>query len=69
MTIDDEDESDDAEIDKDVCPRCGEAVYEDAVRCPRCGAYISEEEARARKPIWIIIGVIVCLAAMLWWVL
>jgi hypothetical protein len=45
-------------------------MYEDAPACPHCGNYISEEDAPAgRKPWWLIVGVLVCLAIMLWWVL
>ncbi len=51
------------------CPYCGREIYEDSVRCPNCGAYISDEDAPpGRKPWWIIIGVLLCLAAMLLWV-
>ena len=50
------------------CPLCGEAIYDDAERCPACGNYLSLEEAPAgQRPLWIMIGVVVCLAiAVLW---
>jgi uncharacterized paraquat-inducible protein A len=51
------------------CPYCRAPIYEDAVQCPRCGNYLSSEDAPpARKPWWIIIGILVCLAVALVWV-
>ena len=52
------------------CPYCGREIYEDSVRCPHCGAYISDEDAPpGRKPWWIVIGVLLCLAAMWVWLM
>lgn len=48
------------------CPFCGREIYDDAELCPYCKNYISLEEApRSRKPLWIIVGAIVCLYAVL----
>jgi endogenous inhibitor of DNA gyrase (YacG/DUF329 family) len=68
----DEDVWDDDEDDDEPtvpCPHCGHAVYEDSPRCPSCGNYISEEDiAPARKPWWIIFGVLLALLVALWWI-
>ena len=48
------------------CPFCGRAVYEFADVCPRCRNFIggSDETAR-RKPWWVVVGIVLTLAAML----
>jgi hypothetical protein len=61
--------TDDEDEDTLPCPYCGAAVYEDAPQCPRCGNYLSEEDERpVGKPWWLLAGVLVCLALVLWWV-
>jgi hypothetical protein len=50
------------------CPHCFHTVYEDAEWCPGCGQYLSEEDAPRRKPLWIVLGVLACLAVVLGWV-
>ena len=51
------------------CPHCGAEVYENAERCPECGKYLSEEDVPSGpKPLWIIVGVLVCLVIVLGWV-
>jgi hypothetical protein len=72
---DDFDESDDADFDSAdgddetaPCPFCGEEIYDDAERCSACGKYLSREDAPAdRKPLWFIVGAIVCLAIAILW--
>ena len=51
------------------CPYCRRRIYEQAERCPHCGKYISEEDddTPARMPLWMLIGVIACLIAVLLW--
>lgn len=70
------DDSEDAgfdisEADDDVtapCPFCGEEIYDDAERCPACGKYLSREDApNDKKPHWIIVGAMVCLAIAILW--
>jgi hypothetical protein len=51
------------------CPYCQQEIFEDSPRCPQCGQYISEEDApAARRPWWIIIGVLLCLCAIWIWI-
>jgi hypothetical protein len=49
------------------CPHCGAEVYEEAERCPHCERYLSQEDAPGRKPWWIIVGALLCLAVALTW--
>jgi hypothetical protein len=70
-----DDDADDWESDSDdastiPCPYCQREIYEDSPRCPHCGQYISEDDIPSRpKPWWIILGVLLCLLAMWFWVL
>ncbi len=66
----DEYDVDDADDDVTVpCPYCGQEVYDDAEQCPNCGEYLSlEDSPRAAKPWWVVLGVTLCLVAMLWWI-
>jgi hypothetical protein len=75
----DDDEWDDAEDDLDddlddddttiTCPYCKRPVYEDAERCPHCERYISSEDApHGPKPLWIILGAVLCLLMTLAWI-
>lgn len=51
------------------CPYCHRDIYEDSVRCPHCGEYISEEDSPpGRKPWWVIVGVLLCMGAIIVWV-
>ena len=74
---DDSDESDfsgfdTSDPDEDAtapCPACGAEIYDDAERCPECGHYLSREDApRAKVPLWIIVGAILCLVIVVWWI-
>jgi predicted nucleic acid-binding Zn ribbon protein len=51
--------------DTDPCPVCGKPIYEEAQRCPHCGNYITREEPHGRQPLWIIVGTIALLAAII----
>jgi hypothetical protein len=51
------------------CPYCRREIFEDSFRCPHCGQYLSEEDAPAgRKPWWIVVGMLLCLAALWVWI-
>lgn len=51
------------------CPHCRQEMFEDLVSCPHCGNYISREDAPAdRKPMWVIVTVLVCLLMALLWI-
>ena len=65
-----DDEGDDEDDDQTIpCPHCREPVYEDAERCPRCGRYLSREDLPWRRPVWLVAGVIACLAIVAYWTL
>jgi hypothetical protein len=50
------------------CPHCRKPIYDDAEQCPYCHHYIAPEASYSRKPLWLIIGALVALAAMFsWW--
>ena len=67
----DEDDGDPEDEDDQtvLCPHCREPVYEDAERCPSCGRYLSREELPWRRPVWLVAGVVISLAAVLIWIL
>jgi hypothetical protein len=50
------------------CLYCREPVYEDSERCPHCGKYLSREDAPWRRPWWLVLGVVLCLAVVFWWI-
>src|SRR5690606_36727955 len=59
----DEDSDDGATVE---CPHCGAEVYEGAQRCPACGRYLSEEDTPSpRRSLWFLIGLALCLIAVL----
>ena len=67
-----DDGADEADFDDEgataECPYCGEEVPENTPRCPYCEKYISEEDAPAgRKPVWIVVGVLVSLYVVYRW--
>jgi len=63
---DDDPENDDDSVTP--CPYCKREIHEDAQRCPYCENYISREDAPpARKPLWVIVGVILALYIVFRW--
>jgi hypothetical protein len=64
----DADDPDDGDEDTIPCPYCRQPIHEDSVRCPHCENYISEEDTPARKPWWLILGVVVCLLIVYMWI-
>ena len=69
--LDDEAWGDDQDEDEPTehCPGCGESIYDDAERCPYCGRYVSREDDPGRKPWWVVVGAVACLAMVIWWIL
>ncbi len=50
------------------CPFCRREILEDAERCPYCEKYVSKEDApAARKPWWLVVGVVACLYVVYRW--
>ena len=48
------------------CPKCGAAMYGDAVRCPICGTYVTPgAKPSSGHPWWIWLGVALLVAATL----
>lgn len=46
------------------CPNCLAVIHEESPRCPRCGEYLTSHDFH-KKPLWIVVGVLVCLALMI----
>jgi hypothetical protein len=51
------------------CPYCGQEMYDDSPRCPHCDRYISKEDMPpARQPMWVVVGIVLCLCAAAVWI-
>lgn len=50
------------------CPYCRAMIYEASERCAECGEYLSREDEPAGRPWWIVVGLLVCLAMAVSWV-
>jgi len=67
---DESDADDDDDPETVPCPYCGKEVSDLAELCPYCKSFISHENATARKPVWVIVGVVACLVVVvLVWIL
>jgi hypothetical protein len=76
------DESDDLDDDADLgldeadddsavampCPHCFGTIYDDSECCPHCGEYLSREDMPFRPPLWIVLGVSICLVIVVTWI-
>lgn len=52
------------------CPRCGAELHEDADLCPQCGDWIVQGPVSPRRlSWWLVLGIVLCLGAMLLWIL
>lgn len=54
------------------CPHCGELIAADAQRCSHCDhAFVrrGRESSSRRMPLWVIIGALLALLAVLSWTL
>jgi predicted nucleic acid-binding Zn ribbon protein len=65
---DDDEPYEDDDSDNDttiICPHCDRSIYDDSEQCPHCGEYLTHEDApRQRKPLWIVVTVIIVLILM-----
>jgi uncharacterized protein YbaR (Trm112 family) len=61
------DQDDNDSTDTVACPFCKSPVYDDAEWCPHCRNYLFYE-ATSQRPWWIVGGVVVCLAVVLYWI-
>jgi hypothetical protein len=61
-------EPDDVEVDRMPCPHCLAVIFDDSVRCPACGRYLADDDS-SRRPWWVILGALLCLAVSLYWIL
>jgi hypothetical protein len=71
-SFDDDSFADDSLDDEPTvpCPYCNRAIHEDAPRCPYCENYISAEDSPPTRKSWfIILGAIVTLILMYWWIM
>lgn len=50
------------------CPYCGKMISEETEICHLCGSYILEPRAE-QVPGWFWIGIILAVAAIIWWLL
>jgi len=60
----DDDDDDVSSSDTSPCPYCHKQIYADADVCPYCGNFVALADLKSRKPIWIIVGVILCVIAV-----
>ena len=69
-TLTDDEWEDDSDDDETIpCPHCKKDIYDGAEQCPYCGNYISEEDSpREAKPLWLVIGAVICLAVAVLWI-
>ena len=51
------------------CPYCLAVLYEESTRCSHCGMLLSQDGISSRKPWWVILGVLICLAVSIYWIL
>jgi hypothetical protein len=72
--LDDRELPDESEADESCesefiqCPNCRKFVSEEAERCHHCGEYISIENAPLRVSLWLVIGMVLALAAVSVWI-
>ena len=65
----DDDDGDDDEEPTVSCSYCKRQIHEDSPRCPYCKQYITDEDVvPARKPWWIIVGVLVVFYIIYRWI-
>ena len=62
-------EAEDDEVVEVPCQYCGKLIWEEAVSCEHCGSYRSQEDRPWRRPMWVIVGVVLCLACVITWLM
>jgi hypothetical protein len=68
LAVGGDDRDDDDEEPTVPCPYCRRQIHDDSQRCPYCEEYLSEEDMPpARKPWWIIVGVLLVLVIVYRW--
>ncbi len=51
------------------CPSRDQEILEDSPYCPHCERFISaEDHAGPRRPLWVLVTALICLAMAIWWV-
>jgi len=63
------DEDPEGEDDRAPCPHCQKLIYDDTECCPFCGHYVSREDAPRRQPWWVVLGAVLCLSVVIWWII
>lgn len=53
-----------------ACPHCRATIFDESEQCPECGKYLSAEDGPpTRKPLWVVVTALICLAVALLWAL
>jgi RNA polymerase subunit RPABC4/transcription elongation factor Spt4 len=64
-SFDEDPDSRDMDGENDVkCVHCGRYISDQADLCPFCKMWQSDEKTRERKPLWFVITVAFCVAAL-----
>jgi RNA polymerase subunit RPABC4/transcription elongation factor Spt4 len=58
------DEKDQDGEDAVTCAHCGRTISDQADLCPYCKRWQSDERTRERKPLWFVVTVAICVAAL-----
>ncbi len=48
------------------CPHCGREISELAEQCPHCGDWIVQDAGARRRPLWIVIAILLLILILLW---
>ena len=67
--LDESDELDGDDLAPLPCGNCLGTITEESQRCPHCGHYLTDEQPLRRAPVWILVGIAMCLAVILHWMI